>query len=70
MRITVEIDEKALKRVKKVTHIAKSSPAISFVVDEWLRQIEKKAFLDDIMSGRTDYSMTNEELERRIYGTD
>lgn len=69
MRITVEIDEATLKAIKKRTKIDKNSPAISFVVSDWVRQKDRRAFLDKVLNGETDYSMTNDELERRLYGT-
>lgn len=69
MRITVEIDEATLRAIKKRTKIDKNSPAISFVVSDWIRQKKRRAFLDKVLAGQTDYGMTNEELERRLYGT-
>ena len=70
MRITVDLDEKTLKGIKSHTKMSKTSPAISFVVLDWLKQQERNAFLDNNINNPPGYSMTNEELERKLYGID
>lgn len=67
MRVTVDIDEETLKQVKQFSQIAKISPAISFVVADWLRQKELKAFVDSVMENPPGYGYTNEELESKLY---
>ena len=68
MRITVDIDETLLREIKEETHISKNSPAIGFIVKDWVRRRKGRALLDKVMSGQTDYAMSNEELEQRLYG--
>ena len=63
MRITVEIDDKRLASILKWTRQPKKSPAVAEALEEYLMQKERQAFLDRVMSGRTDYSATNDEVE-------
>ena len=70
MRITVDIDEKALARVKKYSHLKKVSPAVKFVIEDWLRAKDREAALDFVMKGGIDFPMTNDELEQKLYGLD
>ncbi len=63
MRITVDIDAKDLARIQRVTGITKRSPAVRHVVKSYLQDMERKQFLRDVLDGKTDYSMTNDELE-------
>ena len=63
MRITVEIDEKDLAKIHKVTGIGKRSPAVRRALKSYLREVEKKKFLHQVLEGKTDYPLTNAELE-------
>jgi Arc/MetJ family transcription regulator len=63
MRITVEIDATALRRIQKATGERKKSPAISQALDEFLRQQARRELIERALSGQTDFGMTNEELE-------
>jgi len=63
MRITVDVDEKALARIQKLTGIRKRSPAVRHALEGYLREFEKKRFLQDVLNGKTDYALTNAELE-------
>jgi Arc/MetJ family transcription regulator len=65
MRITVDIDAKSLRAVQKLTGKSKKSPAVHEAVERCLREARKKDLIRRVMEGRTDYSATNEELERR-----
>ena len=65
MRITVDIDDKKLKMVQKLTGLGKKSPAVQRAVDLYLRETEKKKLIDTVMERGCDYSLTNDELERR-----
>jgi hypothetical protein len=65
MRITVEIDAKELRRIQNLTGQKKKSPAVSEALSAYLRQMERRSLIDRALSGGTDYSMTNEELEAR-----
>ena len=63
MRITVEIDDKDLASIQKATGIPKRSPAIRQALRSYLRDLEKRRFLRQILDGKSDYSLTNDELE-------
>ena len=70
MRITFEIDANNLKTIQKITGQKKKSPAISQALSEYLRMRERQEFIEKVMSGRTDYALTNDELEARdVYET-
>ncbi len=70
MRITVEIDAKELKQIQKATGQKKKSPAVSQALSDYIRMQEKRAFIERALAGKTDYSLTNEELEARdVYET-
>lgn len=65
MRITVEIDASALKRIQKAARQNKKSPAVSWALAQFLKQQKRQKFLERVLSGRTDYALTNDELEAR-----
>ena len=65
MRITVEIDDKHLASVQQATGIRKRSPALRRAIADYVKDLERKKFLRKVMEGKTDYSLTNEELEAR-----
>ena len=63
MRITVDIDEQELAKIQKVTGIRKRSPAVRHAVQGYIREMERKRFLQGVLEGKSDYAMTNAELE-------
>ncbi|MDQ6632903.1 MAG: type II toxin-antitoxin system VapB family antitoxin [Verrucomicrobiota bacterium] len=65
MRITVEIDAKELKQIQQVTGQKKKSPAVSRALSDYIRMQEKRKFIQRALAGKTDYPLTNEELESR-----
>jgi Arc/MetJ family transcription regulator len=65
MRITVEIDEDILRSVQSVTGLHKKSPAVNRALTDYLQEAKKKALIQRVLEGRTDYGTTNEELERQ-----
>ena len=70
MRITFEIDASELKQIQKITGQKKKSPAISSALTDYLRMQERRAFIEKALAGRTDYALTNAELEARdVYET-
>jgi Arc/MetJ family transcription regulator len=70
MRITIEIDGKYLSRIQKLTGERKKSPAVSRALAEYLKWQERHQFVARVLAGKTDFSMTNEDLEARdIYET-
>ena len=71
MRITIDIDKKQLACIQKETGIRKKSPAVRHALECYMREIEKKRFLQKAMNGEYDYSLTNEEVEAlNIYDAD
>jgi len=65
MRITVDIDESQLKAVQQATGHKKKSPAIRQALDEFVAGRRRKQFLNKVMEGKVDYSLTNDEVETR-----
>jgi len=63
MRMTVDIDANQLAQIQKATGIRKKSPAIKKAVEGFLYALERRRFLQRVCEGRTDYSLTNDELE-------
>jgi Arc/MetJ family transcription regulator len=64
MRITIEIDDKVLQRIQKATGKRKRSPAVREALQTYLREREKRELLRKVLRGESDFSMTNEEMER------
>ena len=65
MRMTVELDEKTLDELLKVTGHKKNSPAVAFVVRDFLNRKKAKDFGRMLREGKFDYPATNEETEGR-----
>jgi Arc/MetJ family transcription regulator len=65
MRITVDVDEKILDRICRTTGERKKSPAVRAALEDYLRMLKKRDLINRVMEGRTDYSTSNEELEKR-----
>ena len=65
MRITVDIEASELRRIQKVTGQKKMSPAVSRALSEFLKLQERQKFIERALSGQTDFTLTNEELEAR-----
>ncbi len=63
MRVTLEIDEKKMKAILKLTRQQKKSPALSLALDDYLAFKKRQAFVNRVMAGETDYEATNEEIE-------
>lgn len=63
MRITLDIDEKQLSRIQKETGIRKKSTAVRRALECYIRDLDKKRFLQGVMEGGCDYSLTNEQVE-------
>ncbi len=70
MRVTIEVDASELKQIQKITGEKKKSPAITRALSEFIRHQQKRQFLGRVLSGQTDFALTNEELEARdVYET-
>ena len=65
MRVTIEVDAKELVEIQKITGQKKKSPAISQALSQFVRQQQRRRFVERALSGKTDYALTNEELEAR-----
>ena len=70
MRVTIDIDARDLKQIQKLTRQNKKSPAISEALTEFIRLRQKRQFVERVLSGQTDYALTNQELEDQdVYET-
>ena len=63
MRITIEVDARELNQIQRITGEKKKSPAIVQALSRFLRQQQRQEFLERALSGQTDFSLTNDELE-------
>ena len=65
MRMTVDIDEKSLAELLKVTGQKKNSPAVAFAVRDFINRKKARDFGRMLREGQFDYPATNEEIEAR-----
>jgi Arc/MetJ family transcription regulator len=65
MRMTVELDEKTLDELMKVTGHKKNSPAVAFAVRDFINRKKAKDFGRMLREGKFDYPATNDEIETR-----
>ena len=65
MRMTVDLDEKTLDELLKVTGHKKNSPAVAFVVRDFLNRKKAKDFGRMLREGKFNYPATNDEIESR-----
>ena len=65
MRMTVELDNKTLDELTKVTGIKKNSPAVAFAVRDFINRKKARDFGRMLREGKFDYPATNEEVEAR-----
>ena len=65
MRMTVELDEKTLDELLKVTGHKKNSPAVAFAVRDFIHRKKSKDFGRMLREGVFDYPATNDETEKR-----
>ena len=63
MRITVDIEQKKLHSIIKLTRQTKKSPAVAQALDEFIEQRRRQEFLAKVMAGATDYHTSNDALE-------
>jgi hypothetical protein len=63
MRVTLEIDDKKMKAILKLTRQQKKSPALALALDDYLAFKKRQSFVNRVMAGETDYQSTNEEIE-------
>ena len=65
MRMTVELDEKTVDALAKITGIKKNSPAVAFAVRDFVNRKRAKDFGKMLREGKFDYPATNDEIENR-----
>lgn len=65
MRMTVEIEEETLDELLKITGHTKNSPAVAFVVRDFINRKKAKDFGQMLREGKFDYPATNDETESR-----
>ena len=65
MRMTVDLDEKTLDELLKVTGHKKNSPAVAFAVRDFINRKKSKDFGRMLREGTFDYPATNLESEQR-----
>ena len=65
MRMTVELDEKTMDELLKVTGHKKNSPAVAFAVRDFINRKKAKDFGRMLRDGKFDYPATNAETEAR-----
>ena len=65
MRMTVEIDEKSLGELTKITGIKKNSPAVAFAIKDFINRRKARDFGRMLREGKFDYPATNEAVESR-----
>jgi hypothetical protein len=63
--MTVELDEKTLDELLKVTGHKKNSPAVAFAVRDFINRRKAKDFGRMLREGTFDYPATNEESEKQ-----
>lgn len=63
MRVTVDINEKQLALIQRATGQRKKSPAIRQALDEFVAERRRKRLLKKVLDGKTDYALSNDELE-------
>ncbi len=65
MRMTVELDDKTLDELLKVTGHKKNSPAVAFAVRDFINRKKAKDFGRMLREGKFDYPATNEAVEEQ-----
>jgi len=65
MRCTIEIDANVMSRIQRITGQKKKSPAVSLALAEFLELWERRDFIGRVLAGKTDFSLSNEQLEAR-----
>jgi Arc/MetJ family transcription regulator len=63
--MTVDLDEKTLDELLKVTGLKKNSPAVAFAVRDFLNRKKARDFGRMLREGAFDYPATNEQVEQR-----
>ena len=64
MRITIDIDEKTMGDVLKITGESKKSPAVSKAVTEFVKRYHARTFGRLMREGHFHFPYTNDEIEK------
>jgi len=54
-----------MSRIQRITGQKKKSPAVSLALAEFLELWERRDFIGRVLAGKTDFSLSNEQLEAR-----
>ena len=65
MRITIDIDASDLIEIQKSTGKKKKSPAVSQALLEYLQMQKRTRLVERALSGKTNFSLSNDEIEAR-----
>jgi hypothetical protein len=65
MRITTDIHANDLVKIQKMTGEKRKSPAIAQALAKYLTWCRRRKFVQRALSGKTDFSATNDDLEKR-----
>ncbi len=63
MRLTIDIDVKDISALQRITGVKKKSPAVGKAISMFLHEMRKKRILRKVMQGKTDYRLSNDDLE-------
>ena len=66
MKITVEIDAKTLEEIQRATGVHELAAAAGRAAEEYVKANKRDTLLRRALEGKTDYAMTNEELEAAL----
>jgi hypothetical protein len=56
-----------MSRIRNLTGKRKTSNAVSKALAEFLKLRERRKFIGRVLAGKTDFSLSNEQLEARDY---
>jgi Bacterial antitoxin of type II TA system, VapB len=68
MRVNLEISDKKMKAIIRLTRQEKKETAVALALDDYLAFNRRQTFVNLVMAGKTDYQSTNEEIERSCSG--
>ncbi|MDF1658852.1 MAG: type II toxin-antitoxin system VapB family antitoxin [Verrucomicrobiales bacterium] len=64
MKFTVDLEDRTVADLMRLTGITKKGPAVARAVTEYLKREMNKEFATRVMEGEfEDYPMTNDEIE-------
>jgi hypothetical protein len=66
MRVTIDISAQDMRRIQKATGERKKSAAIKQALSAYLRSRRKAKLIERALGGKTDFSLSNEQLEELV----